>query len=91
MSGGPQVAEPAVAGPERCTETLGGTLGCGDREVSFDDALALDRVALTARQMVQSVFGGHCSCESLDLAARAANLLAPVFPFYFPIWELDRS
>ena len=57
----------------------------------FDSAPAADRVALDARQMVQLVFGGHPSCEPLDLPAGAAELLGQVFPFYFPIWELDHS
>ena len=62
-----------------------------DGEVRFDSVPAGERVALTERQMVQLVFGGHSSCEPLDLPARAADLLNQVFPFYFPIWELDRS
>ena len=60
-------------------------------EVRFDTVPAAERVPLTERQMVQLVFGGHSSCEPLDLPARAADLLDQVFPFYFPIWELDRS
>lgn len=93
MSEGPQVAEPAVAVPERCTETLGGTLGSGDTEVisSFDDALASERVALTRRQMTQLVFGGHPSCEPLDLPEKAGDLLNQVFPFYFPICCIAQS
>ena len=67
------------------------TLEFGGGEVRFDAAPAAERVALTERQMVQLVFGGHSSCEPLDLPAGAADLLNQVFPFYFPIWELDRS
>ena len=40
---------------------------------------------------MQLVFGGYSSCEPLDLPAGAADLLGQVFPFNFPIWELDRS
>ena len=60
-------------------------------EVRFGAVPAAERVALTERQMVQLIFGSHPSCEPLDLPARAAPLLERVFPFYFPIWELDRS
>ncbi len=67
------------------------TVGFGGGEVGFDADPAAERVALTERQMVQLVFGGHSSCEPLDLPARAADLLGQVFPFNFPIWELDRS
>ena len=75
-----------------CTETGERvTLGFGGGEVCFDADPAAERVVLTERQMVQLVFGGHSSCEPLDLPARAADLLGQVFPFNFPIWELDRS
>ena len=75
-----------------CTETGERvTLGFGGGEVRFDADPAAERVALTERQMVQLVFGGHSSCEPLDLPAEVAPLLERVFPFYFPIWELDRS
>ena len=67
------------------------TLGFGGGEVRFDADPAAERVVLTERQMVQLVFGGHSSCEPLDLPARAADLLEQVFPYNFPIWELDRS
>ena len=67
------------------------TLEVGDGEVRFDPAPDADRVALDARQMVQLIFGGHPSCEPLDLPAAAADLLGSLFPFYFPIWELDHS
>ena len=60
-------------------------------EVRFGAVPAAERVALTERQMVQLVFGSHPTCEPLDLPAKAAELLDRVFPFYFPIWELDRS
>ena len=75
-----------------CTETGERvTLGFGGGEVRFDADPAAERVALTERQMVQLVFGGHSSCEPLDLPAEVAPLLERVFPFSFPIWELDRS
>ena len=75
-----------------CTDTGEAvTLEVGDGEVRFGPARNADRVALNARQMVQLIFGGHPSCEPLDLPAGAAELLARLFPFYFPIWELDHS
>ena len=53
-----------------CTETGERvTLGFGGGEVRFDADPAAERVALTERQMVQLVFGGHSSCEPLDLPA----------------------
>ena len=66
-------------------------LGFGGGEVRLDADPAAERVVLTERQVVQLVFGGHFSCEPLDLPGKAADLLEQVFPFYFPIWELDRS
>ena len=41
--------------------------------------------------MAQLIFGGHPSCEPPDLPAGAADLLGRLFPFYFPVWELDHS
>ncbi len=41
-------------------------------------------MALTERQMVQLGFGGHSSCEPLDLPEKAADLLAQVFPLLLP-------
>ena len=75
-----------------CTDTGEAvTLGFRDGEVRFDPAPDADRVALNRRQMVQLIFGGHPSCEPLDLPAGPAGLLDRLFPFYFPIWELDHS
>ena len=67
-----------------------GELG-GGKVRSVDYAPAAERVALTERQMVQLGSGGHSSCQPLDLSVGAADLLDQVFPFNFPIWELDRS
>ena len=67
------------------------TLEVRGGEVRFDTVPAAERVPLTERQMVQLVFGSHPSCEPLALPAKGAELLDRVFPFYFPIWELDRS
>ena len=67
------------------------TLEVGDSEVRIDSGTAANRVALSTRQMAQLIFGGHPSCEPLDLPAGAAELLGRLFPFYFPIWELDHS
>ncbi len=67
------------------------TLAFRDGAVRFDSGPASDRAVLNARQMVQLIFGSHSSCEPLDLPAGAADLLGRLFPFYFPIWELDHS
>ena len=68
-----------------CTDTGEAVaLEVGDGEVRFDLAPDADKVALDARQMVQLIFGGHPSCEPLDLPAarrrpvgRAVSLLLP--------------
>ena len=48
-----------------------------------------DEVELTRRQMAQLVFGPHHDATPLELDGAAGDVLRRVFPFYFPIWELD--
>ena len=61
------------------------TLEFGGGEVRFvDDAPAAERVALTERQMVQLIFGGHSSCEPLDLPGKRPTFWTACSPSTSP-------
>ena len=46
-------------------------------------------IALTRRELTRLVFGSHPTIGPLDVSGPGADLLRLVFPYYFPIWELD--
>jgi GNAT superfamily N-acetyltransferase len=68
-------------------ESVGLAFRDGDVEISPGRRGA--EVALTRREIAQLVFGPHRASQPLDLDGVADDVLNNVFPFYFPIWELD--
>ena len=67
------------------------TLEFRDGQVAFDGAPCSEPVALNRRQMVQLIFGAHPSHDPVELPLAASDLLNRIFPYYFPVWELDHS
>ena len=47
-------------------------------------------VVLSRRELTQLIFGAHPSATPPD-CGEAQDILQHVFPYYFPIWELDHS
>ena len=62
-----------------------------DGDVRFSDRRIGDEVVLGRRRLVQLIFGAHRSAEPVECNSRAGEILRAVFPYYFPIWELDHS
>ena len=67
------------------------TLHLRDGEVGFSNETAPQQVLLTRRQLLQLIFGSHPSHTPPVIEGAAGELLKQLFPFYFPIWDLDHS
>ncbi len=67
------------------------TLRFRDGEVDFANQKTPTPVVLTRRQLGQLIFGSHPSLPPLALEGEAGEMLNQIFPFYFPIWDLDHS
>ena len=65
------------------------TLRFRDGSVDVSAERSGQQVDLTRRQLVQLIFGPHPDASPVDLTGEAGEILQNVFPFYFPIWELD--
>jgi GNAT superfamily N-acetyltransferase len=67
------------------------TLSFEDGEVDFSVGSTAKRIALNQRQWVQMIFGAHPIHEPTVIPGAPGELLDRLFPFYFPVWELDHS
>ena len=67
------------------------TLRFRDGDADISSGRLAEQVVLSRRQLAQLIFGPHPVAASIDVGGRAGELLQQVFPFYFPVWELDRS
>ena len=67
------------------------TLEFRSGEVGFSAARSAAPVVLSRRQLTQLIFGSHPDLEPLELGGDTGEILQQVFPYYFPIWELDHS
>ena len=47
------------------------------------------KVPLSRRQLTQLIFGSYPGLPPVPLEGPAGKLLEQVFPYYFPVWELD--
>ena len=83
---------PRACRPENFHETIAlinQTFRAGaDQDIATDYPLVFDREKL---ELAQLVFGSHPALEKVESAGPAGEILAQVFPYYFPIWELDHS
>ena len=61
----------------------------GDVDVSAERSAEL--VVLTCRELTQLIFGAHPAAKPVECHGTASEILKEIFPFYFPIWELDHS
>ncbi len=75
-----------------CKETGEGiTLNFRNGNIRFSAEQIPDQMVLTRRQLVQLIFGAHPSAEPIKCHGPAGDILQRVFPYYFPIWELDHA
>ena len=65
------------------------TLSFANGEAEVSSGAATEPIALTRRELTRVVFGSHPTLGPLDVSGPGADLLQLVFPYYFPIWELD--
>ena len=61
----------------------------GDVEVSTERSG--DPIELTRRQLTKLIFGPHPAADPIKADGEAGEVLDAIFPFYFPVWELDHS
>jgi hypothetical protein len=67
------------------------TLRFRDGDVGISAERSADPVVLTRRQLAQLIFGPRPATTPPQTGGPAGDVLGRVFPFYFPIWELDHS
>ncbi len=65
------------------------TLDFAGGEAAVSTGASAGPIALTRRELTKLVFGSHPSLDPLRVDGPGADLLKLVFPYYFPIWELD--
>jgi hypothetical protein len=64
-------------------------LSLNHADVSISQNVFPEKVVLTGRQLTQLIFGPHPSARPVEIGGPAGEVLRNVFPYYFPIWELD--
>lgn len=67
------------------------TLRVCDGSVKVTNDRLPDPIILSRPQLAQLVFGAHPSVPRLNLRGSGVHVLDALFPFYFPVWELDHS
>ena len=65
------------------------TIHARDGDVELSATESAEPIVLTRRQLVQLIFGSHAALEAQTIDGPGADLLRCLFPYYFPIWELD--
>ena len=48
-------------------------------------------IELTRRQLAKLIFGPHPATDPIEIMGQAGEILDAIFPYYFPVWELDHS
>ncbi len=48
-------------------------------------------IELTRRQLTKLIFGPHPAADPIKVGGQAGEILNAIFPYYFPVWELDHS
>jgi len=59
--------------------------------VDFSNDEAAEPVVLARRDLARLIFGPHPTAKEIELPGQAGEILRRVFPYYFPVWELDHS
>ena len=67
------------------------TIRFRDGEVEVSPERSGDPVELSRRQLAKLIFGPHPAAEPITVGGKAGEILDTIFPYYFPIWELDHS
>ena len=67
------------------------TIKLNDGTVEFSDESLPNEVVLSRRDLTKLIFGPYVSDQPLNCDEDTGKALRTVFPYYFPIWELDHS
>jgi len=67
------------------------TLRFRDGQVDLSDRPEGERMVLSRRELARLIFGAHTDTEPVRCGGPAGRVLERVFPYYFPIWELDHA
>lgn len=67
------------------------TIRFREGEVEVSPERTDDAVELSRRHLAKLIFGPHPAAESITADGKAGEILDTIFPYYFPIWELDHS
>jgi len=67
------------------------TIELDDGDASITAVRSKDSLTLSRRQLTALIFGHHASVGSPPVPRGRAEILDRLFPFYFPVWALDRS
>jgi len=68
-------------------ETVSLSFNRGNVSISTDPLP--NKILLSRRQLTQLIFGSYLSLPPVPLDRPSKLLLEQIFPYYFPIWELD--
>ena len=60
-----------------------------DGDVNIGAGPLAHDVALSRRDVARLVFGPHRAARPVEVDGPAGDVLRALFPYYFPIWELD--
>ena len=73
-----------------CTDSgEAATLDFAGGEAEVSAGATTEPIAMTRRELTRLIFGSHPTLGPLAVSGPGADLLQLVFPYYFPIWELD--
>ena len=50
-----------------------------------------EKIELSRRQLTRLIFGAHPAADPIQPGGKVGEILEKIFPFYFPVWELDHS
>lgn len=67
------------------------TIRLRNGEVEVSPERSSEPVGLTRRQLTKLIFGTHPAADPIKADGEAGELLDTIFPYYFPVWELDHS
>ena len=67
------------------------TLRFGEGKVALSSEESGQPVELGRRELAALVFGPYPKAKPIKCQGKAGEILEKIFPFHFPIWELDHS
>ena len=67
------------------------TIELDDGDARITAARSKDSLTLSRRQLAALIFGHHASVGPPPVPRGRSEILDRLFPFYFPVWALDRS